>query len=165
VSPFSDIWTAVERGTVRDVEFFLRAGANVNTTDNRNRLGNTLLHLAAQNNPNVEVLEYLLDRGANINAMNNARNTPLHLAARSNPNVEVVRSLVNSDREADLNVRNLDGRTPWDVADSGREGADSRLPPKNDLSIRNLVAGIRIFAHVYFPTLNPSIISTASVHS
>ena len=111
-----NIIEAAARGTAQHVEFFVRRGvANVNQRDTSNQLGNLVIHVAAESNPDAAVLEYLINQGADVNARNNTSNTPLHLAARRNPNVEVLRHLI--DRGADVNARNESGETPWDFAD------------------------------------------------
>ena len=44
----------------------------------------------------------LIDRGANINALDNDKQTPLHFAAKRSNNAEVVKTLI--DRGANLNA-------------------------------------------------------------
>ena len=77
---FRNIFEAARRGTVEDVQFFLeRDPSLVNATTPNN--GWTPLHYAAQHNPNnVEVLQYLIDKGAPINARGNRGETPLDVA-------------------------------------------------------------------------------------
>jgi hypothetical protein len=58
----------------------------------------------------VEVLEYLVSLGADIEAKENAHDcTPLHLAAQWNPNVEVLEYLISQG--ADVNTKNKSGHT------------------------------------------------------
>lgn len=56
--------------------------------------GNTLLHKAAINQ-SVRVIEYLVQKGANINAKNNIQWTPLHCAVAWNKNTDVLQYLVS----------------------------------------------------------------------
>ena len=117
-----NIWAAAERGTVQDVEYYISNGANINERRN----GDTLLHRAARNNSNVDVLNFLVAQGAGINVVNNVGDTPLHLAARYNANVDVLNYLV---QKADVNTKNNAGQTPLDVArlDSVRADEKGRI--------------------------------------
>lgn len=87
--------------------FFATHGTDVKAVDYN---GYTLLHLAAMNNENVEIIKFLLDKGVAINAKDNDGLTPLHLAATWNGNVEVIKFLVS--KGADVNAKTSDGRTP-----------------------------------------------------
>jgi ankyrin repeat protein len=78
------------------------------------RIEETLLHKAAKNG-HTEVVTLLLDRGADINAINCDGSTPLHKAA-SNGHTEVVRLLL--DKGADINAPSRDGSTPLHYAAS-----------------------------------------------
>ena len=66
----------------------------------------------------------LLDRGADVNAANDAGQTALHAAAMLGAN-GIVRFLV--DRGARLDVRNGQGRTPRDEALRGLTNVDGAL--------------------------------------
>jgi len=57
-----------------------KSGLNINRKGTK---GNTLLHYAAQSNPDIEVLQYLISIGANVNAKNSNRQTPLDVADTS----------------------------------------------------------------------------------
>jgi ankyrin repeat protein len=57
----------------------LAAGANVNA---RNVLGGNALHVAANYRGDVEVMRMILDKGADVNAVNGDGHTPLLLALR-----------------------------------------------------------------------------------
>ena len=68
---------AVKMGRVDEVKDFLaRAPQIVNNKDN---MGNTLLHLAAVNG-RVDVAQVLLDAGADVNARDNDGYTPVKVA-------------------------------------------------------------------------------------
>ena len=71
----------------------------------------TLLHYAAAGNgANVEVLKYLVSRGADVNAKSDGGASPLHWAATHNTNVEVLKYLVSQG--ADIGVKTEDGISP-----------------------------------------------------
>ena len=78
---FKNIFEAAKEGTVDDIGFFVeRKKAKVNAKNNN---GWTPLHYAVHSNSNVEVLEYLVSRGASVNTQVFAANgiqTPLDLA-------------------------------------------------------------------------------------
>jgi ankyrin repeat protein/L-ascorbate metabolism protein UlaG (beta-lactamase superfamily) len=101
--------------------------------DDRDREGTTPLHNAAWRG-NLDVVRYLIEQGASINAlMNGGGNTPLHNAA-STGNIEVVRALL--DAGAQVDCRTVWGATPlqWAARQGGEDvvqlllerGADPR---------------------------------------
>ena len=74
---FPDIFAAARRGTVEDVKFFIDARVDIGVRDSSR---NTLLHIAVQFNPHLDVLEYLLNvPGAHVNARNFLEETPLDI--------------------------------------------------------------------------------------
>ncbi|KAF2075570.1 hypothetical protein CYY_003113 [Polysphondylium violaceum] len=70
------------------------------------------LHFAARMG-NIQIGEYLLDKGANINAENNFGSTPLHEAVRRGE-VEFVKFLIS--RKVDLSIGDIDDNTPLHLA-------------------------------------------------
>ena len=70
------------------------------------------LHFASCNG-NANIVQLLLDRGADINALSNVHNTPLYLASRGG-HPEVTRVLLKHG--ADVHIRGEDGRTPFETA-------------------------------------------------
>jgi ankyrin repeat protein len=72
----------------------------------------TLVHLAVGQN-HKEVAEYLLEAGADVNALTKDKLTPLHMAAQ-NGNLEIVKLLIN--RKAKINPVDAKGWTPADRA-------------------------------------------------
>jgi thiol-disulfide isomerase/thioredoxin len=135
-SEFKDIFEAASKGTIQNVEYFLKNGADVNTNDNK--YGDTPLHCAAAGNADVEVLKYLVSQGANVNANNSYKHTPLYCAAIRNSNVDVLEYLVSQD--ADVNAKDNEGKTPLDDANTeekrevlraagGKSGTETIITP------------------------------------
>jgi ankyrin repeat protein len=87
-------------------------GENVNLKD---KDGETLLHWAAVQNPNVTILEYLISKGADINARNNKGMTPLHKAAFRNT-VDHLKCLINAG--AQIHIKDYFGYTIFHTASS-----------------------------------------------
>lgn len=75
--------------------------------------GMALLHWATDRNA-IEIIEYLIKCGANVNQLDAEQQTPLHYAA-SCGHVEALRHLLHLN--ADLELRDADGHTCLDVAD------------------------------------------------
>ena len=76
-----DIWTAAEEGNVEAVKGYLAIGVNVDERDES--YGATPLHWAAFRGRN-EVAEFLIAKGADVNAKNQADATPLDKAIEKN---------------------------------------------------------------------------------
>ena len=105
-------------GSLKQVVDAINGGANVNAKDNANN-GRTPLIYAAAFNPDPEVIEVLINAGADVNARIDegwspeSGYTPLMAAAvESDP--KVVRALINAG--ADVNSRNKVGWTPLILA-------------------------------------------------
>ncbi|XP_065907268.1 uncharacterized protein [Dysidea avara] len=97
---------AVSVGQLDDVKEHIRNDVNVS-----GRAGpfiNTSLHVAVDMN-HLEVMQFLLSSGANVNKRNINDDTPLHLAVQHG-NVQAVELLLCT--EADINARNKSGITP-----------------------------------------------------
>ena len=108
-SPFKDIFEAAANGTSQDVEYFIKSGVNVNVRSDVYH-SKTPLFLAAEHNPNIEVVKYLVSRGADVNAKTHTlEHTLLHFAVQ-NPNLEIVRYFVSQG--ADVNAKNTAGYAP-----------------------------------------------------
>ena len=96
-------------------EFFekcLDDGINLNR---KNRDGLTLLHVAVKQNPNLEIIKYLIKKGADWKLLTDDENTLLHLAVE-NPNVEVLRYILEQKLFEKLDSKNSFGLTPYDRA-------------------------------------------------
>jgi len=84
----------------------------------RDEAGGTPLHFAAGNG-RIEVVSFLISRGADVNAADNNARTPLHAAAAADRD-EVVGLLI--EQKAALDARTSEGETPLAVA-AGRGAA------------------------------------------
>jgi ankyrin repeat protein len=82
------------------------------------------------------VAEFLLNRGAEANAKNNARNTPLHIAAANGNDSQVALYI---SRNADIHARNMYERTPLHKAAETRhtEIAEMLINKGSSLSARD----------------------------
>jgi hypothetical protein len=110
-SPFRDIFEAAAKGTVRDVEYFVKNGTDVNARVQEMQSGVSdvnwvpLLIVARQRSPNVEVVKYLVSQGADVNMKNGEGFTALHEVAMHSGNVGILQYLISQG--ADVNVKNF----------------------------------------------------------
>jgi ankyrin repeat protein len=80
------------------------SAAEINATDTN---GNTILHIAAQRN-NVDLILYLLAKGADSRIINKNRDSALHVAIKNN-NKEAAGVL--AERDGDIFIRDSDNKT------------------------------------------------------
>ena len=104
-STYADIFHAAALGSVDDVRYFvetMRVSVNAKT-DREGAVPGlkikdmTPLHMAATQNTDVEVCEYLIVQGADVNAKAVAfpfKYSPLYYAMKENPNTAVMRCLI-----------------------------------------------------------------------
>ena len=94
---------------IRLTVILVEAGANMNILDNINT---SVLHIACMRDTSVDVAEYFLERGADINAVTTSGITPLHYACTQFMCATVETLLC---RGADIDIANNNGRTPLDL--------------------------------------------------
>ena len=95
------------------IKLLLDSGAVVNARDNRNM---TPLHRAALDTPRdsqIDVITLLLDNDADIDAVDHLNRTSLFISVE-HADVNATKLFVT--RGADMDVRNIDGLSPADVA-------------------------------------------------
>ena len=68
--------------------------------------GHTALHWAARGHPDPEILDILIDAGAEVDARDNLGHTPLHFAARSKNPREIVPTLLDAGANANAQANN-----------------------------------------------------------
>jgi len=113
------LFDAVENDSLPEIEHILdRLPSNqvsiiVNSRTNPESAeqGETPLHIAVKTG-NKEMVKFLLDKGANVNAGDKYEATPLHFACR-NGDGYIARMLVEFG--GDLTIKAIDGRTPLDA--------------------------------------------------
>jgi len=126
MSVYDDIFTAANIGTINDVKYFIEEkGVNVNTriNDNPNFSGETALHIAAYYGK-VEIVKYLISKGADVNAKSDKRRTPLHNATADTGHaehdagkLEVAKILISEGAYVNAD---FDDITPLSLAMAGR---------------------------------------------
>lgn len=124
---FSDSYTflkAVRENDGNKVNDLLDGASGPTLVDTRDRsTGDTALHIVARQR-NSTWLNFLLGKGANANARNEAGDTPLIVAARIGF-TEGVQALIA--RRATVDLANQSGETPLILATQNRDASTARL--------------------------------------
>ena len=105
---------AWSRGDLEAAEIFLDAGADIARAD---KLGRTALHFAASIGTNLELIELLVNSGANVNAQSSGGETPL-MKAISFDNADAARTLL--EKGADPEIENTMNRNSYSFAKASR---------------------------------------------
>ncbi|OQR86441.1 hypothetical protein ACHHYP_10547 [Achlya hypogyna] len=101
-----NIWVSASDGDIEAVKNYLEAGVSVDAQDEN---GYTPLQAAVSYNQ-VELVSFLLTKGATVSLGDNDDETPLHFCE----SIEVAEILLAAG--ANLNAKNAEGRTPLDAA-------------------------------------------------
>ncbi|QJT94922.1 ankyrin repeat domain-containing protein [Wolbachia endosymbiont of Diaphorina citri] len=104
------LFDAVRRNNLSEVENLLSMGADVSIRDKRSWAP---LHCAADNDNKLDISRAILNRNANIEARTNIGETPLHIA-NAYGQLKIIELLV--DKGASLEAKTNDGLTPLHVA-------------------------------------------------
>ena len=119
-----DIWTCASRGHLEAVEHFVSKGHDINMQPGCYPNG-TILHEAVQSG-HIAIVRFLIEKGCDVNAVDDVLNTPLHRAARF-ARTDIIRVLLNARAKPDP-INDME-RTPWELAKlNGNEGAAALLP-------------------------------------
>jgi ankyrin repeat protein len=103
------------RNSPKIIMDLINSGADVNYVSRDE--GKTPLHLASEIRYLADVVNELITKGANVNALTVNGETPLYIASRSN-NIDIVKTLLNNN--ADVNIATKNGSTPIKVAYNNR---------------------------------------------
>lgn len=131
------IYVAIEKGDLEGVREALEEGADVNSSiggiteyEGSNKYSfeegdKTPLHWAVNEESNYQIVELLIEKGANVNAVHSEFElTPLHEAVMFG-HYDVAELLINNG--ADVNAEDKEGETPFDSATLGRNDEISQL--------------------------------------
>lgn len=108
-SGLTPLMTAVKEGHLSVCAKLIEAGDDINTV--HDETGKTLVHIAVGNH-NLEIMRYLIQHNADINAKDKAGDTPISLAAEQGL-TDVYEVL--KDAGAYLSFRNRKGQLPGEV--------------------------------------------------
>lgn len=105
-------YLAMSELTIRGIRPYIKKGINVNVPYPKQKVA---LHIAI-NTDNLEVIQYLLQHGADINWKDSFGNAALYhaIGGVENVNMEVVSYLV--EHQANINTKNINGDTPLHAA-------------------------------------------------
>lgn len=106
----SYIYLAAGFGPKLFLEKLIGAGADVNIKECN---GQTALHKALMTNT-IEVVEYLLEKGADVNAVSNRKEYPILLALKRTPCLPFVKALVRHG--ANISVKDQNGLSTLELA-------------------------------------------------
>ena len=116
ITPFNNaIFRAIQKGDNFEVlEIFLARGINVDSAPKEGAAAGYTPLMGAVINNKMELSQFLIDRGANVNATAGDGNAPLLIAAKEG-NLELVKLLIEKGAKADYT--NPDGETALHIAE------------------------------------------------
>ena len=102
-----NIFDAAILGNMKEVQKFLDEGVDINSIDEHG--DSVLSHALLSDEIKSEMIEFLLDKGANINFKNNDGTTPLILAFREDKPLKIIKLLL--ERGANIDEKDEDENT------------------------------------------------------
>ena len=126
---FTPLHRACEKGDLTVVEAFKSQLQVEDMRETQTYAENTPLHIACMNgDSSLDIVRYLIEQNANVNATNMNRETPLHISA-SNGFTKLTQELLR--RKVNVDVEDTLGRTPLICAAmSNQEPVISLLLPR-----------------------------------
>ena len=112
VGIFADVVKDIETGNIESLGNREAHGCDFHIQDT-DPGKNTLLHIAVKTGKR-EIVQFLLNKGLDINALNNFGETPLHVACGKNKDLHMVQFLVS--KGSDFKIFNAMGDTAVEVA-------------------------------------------------
>ncbi|NMB61374.1 MAG: hypothetical protein GYA18_03435 [Chloroflexi bacterium] len=99
--------SAILAGEMKEVRRSLESGTDPNQPISDER-GGYPLHFAV--NSSIEIIQMLIEHGADVNVKDAKGRTPLHIVAASKPTIEKMELLIENG--ADVNAVDNEGKTP-----------------------------------------------------
>jgi ankyrin repeat protein len=105
-----EVFNYIMSNDFEKVKEFIQSKDIINICD---KYGNTALFFAVRIN-NIDIIKYLIENGADLNAKNEDYESVLHYAAYKKNNLETIKYLIENG--ADTNILDYSGRTPLSCA-------------------------------------------------
>ena len=128
------IYDSVRNGNMESFLIHVENGADLSNVDIE---GETLLHLAVSTS--IDITKFLLDNGANINAVNTRGFTPLIVATVSK---ELPAAMLLWERGADLEIKDQYGRSALGICESGFYNPVTQMFDKDKKIKRNVAVAM-----------------------
>ena len=110
LSDSEEFFAAAEKGDIKKVATFLKSGIDPNLQDQKDWLA---LHYASKRGY-LEVVQYFLENGANIDVYEEEHDRTVLQLAIIEGHLEMVKLLI--EKGADINIKSSEDETPLDFA-------------------------------------------------
>jgi len=121
---------AILTGNIKEVRRSLESGVDLNQIIEGEQC--YPIHFAV--NSSLEIMQLLIDHGADVNVKDQKGKTPLHIVAAVKPSIEKMQLLI--DNGADVNAVDQDGKTPLSYVLQGTPAnsffANLGVPPDSE---------------------------------